>query len=75
LTSHRFSAILHKFKAIKPVRGEVLMAKFSYLLHDDYEYFAKRFLGVDYEDLVNLELGYSDEEDANVVEYEIPSFV
>jgi len=51
------------------------MAKFSYLLHDDYEYFAKRFLGVDYEDLVNLELGYSDEEDTNVVEYEIPSFV
>jgi hypothetical protein len=50
------------------------MAKFSYLLHDDYEDFAKRFLGVDYEDLVNLELGYSDE-DANVVEYEIPSFV
>jgi hypothetical protein len=50
------------------------MAKSSYLLHDDYEYFAKRFLGVDYEDLVNLELGYSDEEDANVVEYEIPSF-
>jgi hypothetical protein len=50
------------------------MVKFSYLLHDDYEDFA-RFLGVDYEDLVNLELGYPDEDDASVVEYEIPSFV
>lgn len=52
------------------------MSKFSYLLHDDYEDFANRFLGVDYEDLVNLELGYSDDEDdSKLVEYEIPSLV
>lgn len=45
----------------------------SFLLHDDYEYFASRFLGVDYEDLVNLELGYSEEdEDSKLIEYEIP---
>lgn len=46
----------------------------SFLLHEDYEYFANRFLGVDYEDLVNLELGYSEEdEDSRLVEYEIPN--
>lgn len=48
-------------------------AQFSYLLHDDYENFA-RYLGVEYEDLVNLEFGYSgDEDDTKLVEYEIPS--
>jgi len=47
----------------------------SYLLHDDYEDFATRYLGVDYEDLVNMELGYDDlEEDASLVEYEKPSY-
>lgn len=47
----------------------------SFLLHEDYENFATRFLGVDYEDLVNLELGYSEEdEDSKLVEYEIPSY-
>jgi len=51
------------------------MSNFSYLLHDDYEDFAQRFLGVEYEDLVNLELGYSDYEDVELVEFEIPSFV
>ena len=52
------------------------MSKFSYLLHDDYEYFACRYLGVDYEDLVNLELGYSEEDDdSKLVEYEVPSLV
>lgn len=50
------------------------MSEFSYLLHDDYEDFAKRYLGVEYEDLVNLELGYSDDEDVELVEFEIPSF-
>lgn len=46
----------------------------SYLLHDDYEYFANRFLGVDYEDLVNLELGYTEEDvEPKLVEYEIPT--
>ena len=50
------------------------MPNSSYLLHDDYEDFA-RFLGVEYEDLVNLELGYSDDEDVELVEFEIPSFV
>jgi len=65
--------MLNRFNQIKGVR--LLMTKFSYLLHDDYEDFAKRFLGVEYEDLVNLELGHSDDEDVNLVEFEIPSFV
>ena len=48
-------------------------AQFSYQRHDDYESFA-RYLGVEYEDLVNLELGYSEyEDDTKLVEYEIPS--
>ena len=52
------------------------MAKFSFLLHDDYEDFARRYLGVEYEDLVNLQVGYSDDEDeSSLVEYEIPSLV
>lgn len=46
----------------------------SYLLHDDYEDFAVRFLGVDYEDLVNMELGYDEDEDASLLEYEKPSY-
>jgi hypothetical protein len=53
------------------------MNQFSYLLHDDYEDFASRFLGVDYEDLVNLQFGFSqyeDELDSHLIEYEIPSF-
>lgn len=52
------------------------MSKRSFLLHDDYEDFASRYLGVDYEDLVNLEIGYSeDEDDSKLVEYEIPSLI
>jgi len=34
----------------------------SVLSHDDYEYFAS-YLGVDYEDYVNLELGVPDDYD------------
>lgn len=33
---------------------------FSYVLHDDYEYFANHFLGIDYEDYVNLERGFDE---------------
>lgn len=52
------------------------MAKFSFLLHDDYEDFAQRYLGVDYEDLVNLQVGYSDDDDEpSLVNYEITSLV
>jgi hypothetical protein len=48
----------------------------TYALHDDYEYFATRFLGVDYEDYVNLEKGFDETLlELNEVEYEIPSFV
>jgi hypothetical protein len=65
--------MLNRFNQIKGVR--LLMSNFSYLLHEDYEDFAQRFLGVEYEDLVNLELGYSDDEDVELVEFEIPSFV
>ena len=47
------------------------------VLHDDYEDFAQKFLQIDYEDYVNMELGLTDED----VEYssveldEILSFV
>lgn len=51
------------------------MAKFSFLLHDDYEDFAQRYLGVDYEDLVNLQVGYSDDDEPSLVDYEINSLV
>lgn len=44
----------------------------DYLLHDDYEAFAEKYVGVDYEDLVNLQLGLEDVED-DVIELEIPS--
>ena len=33
------------------------------VLHDDYEDFAKKFLGVDYEDYVTLQLGLPDEDE------------
>jgi hypothetical protein len=46
----------------------------DYLLHDDYEAFAKKYVGVDYEDLVNLQLGLEDaEDDDTAIELEIPS--
>lgn len=51
---------------------------FSYSKHDDYEDFATRFLGVEYEDFVNLQLGYDEDSldfDVEEVEYEVPSFV
>lgn len=31
--------------------------------HDDYETFAVKYLGVDYEDFVNLQLGCSEDDD------------
>ena len=39
---------------------EVFNMAISYVLHDDYEYFATRFLGIDYEDYVNLERGFDE---------------
>lgn len=48
----------------------------TYLLHDDYEDFASRYLGVDYEDLVNLQLGLTEDseyDEPSFVEYEMPS--
>ena len=35
--------------------------------HDDYETFAAKYLGVDYEDFVNLQLGHSEDDDS--IEY------
>ncbi len=46
---------------------------FSYVLHDDYEDFANRFLGIEYEDYVNLEKGFDETfYELDQVEYEIP---
>lgn len=47
---------------IKRLRVEVYVMFNSVLSHDDYEYFAS-YLGVDYEDYVNLELGVPDDYD------------
>lgn len=48
----------------------------SYVFHDDYEYFATHFLGIDYEDYVNLEMGCDETIfDLEEVEYEVPSLV
>lgn len=48
----------------------------SVVLHDDYEFFAARFLGVDYDDFVNLELGLNDdfEYEVDEIEYEVPHY-
>ena len=49
---------------------------FSYVLHDDYEDFANRFLGVEYEDYVNLEKGFDETlYELDEIDYEIPSLV
>ena len=37
----------------------------SFVLHDDYENFAS-YLGVDYEDYVNLQLGLPDEDEIEI---------
>jgi len=36
------------------------------VLHDDYEDFAKKFLGVDYEDFIGLQLGLPDEDEIEI---------
>lgn len=46
----------------------------SVILHDDYEFFAQRYLGVDYEDYVNLQLGLQDEDEYEEIEYEVSSY-
>ena len=33
------------------------------VLHDDYDNFAQKFLGVDYEDYIGLQLGLPDEDE------------
>ena len=38
----------------------------TYILHDDYETFAQKFLGVDYEDYVGLQLGLPDEDEIEI---------
>ncbi len=40
------------------------------VLHDDYEDFAKKFLGVEYEDYIGLQLGLH-EEDEIEIEYSL----
>ncbi len=35
-------------------------------LHDDYEDFAQKYLGVDYEDYVNLQLGLHDDDEVEI---------
>ena len=50
----------------------------SYLLQDDQEDFASRFLGVDYEDFVNLQIGFPDDDEGAEVEcpeYEVPCYI
>lgn len=50
----------------------------TYVLHDDYETFATRYLGIDYEDYVNMELGFDEtlyELEFDEVEYEVPMSV
>jgi hypothetical protein len=46
-----------------------------FVLHDDYETFAS-YLGIDYEDYYNLQLGISDDylDEIDEVEIEVPSF-
>jgi len=44
----------------------------TFSLHDDYEDFAQKFLRVDYEDYVSLQLGLPDEDE---IEIEYPAGV
>ena len=41
----------------------------DFVLHDDYENFATHYLGIDYEDYVNLQYGLQDEVDEIEIEY------
>ena len=36
------------------------------VLHDDYEDFAQKYLGVDYEDFIGLQLGLPDEDEIEI---------
>ena len=42
------------------------MIKNSFVLHDDYEDFAQKYLGIDYEDFVTLQLGLPDEDEIEI---------
>jgi hypothetical protein len=59
---------------IRYIVKEVLQMINTYLLHDDYESFASKYLGIDYEDYVNLQLSLPDEDEIEEVEYEVPVF-
>lgn len=39
------------------------------ILHDDYEDFAQKYLGIDYDDFIGLQLGLPDEDE---IEIEFP---
>jgi len=41
------------------------------ILHEDYEDFATKFLGVDYEDFVNLQYGLGDDEEDDILIAEV----
>lgn len=36
------------------------------VLHDDYEDFAQKYLGVDYEDYISLQMGLPDEDEIEI---------
>jgi hypothetical protein len=36
------------------------------ILHDDYEDFAQKYLGIDYDDFVTFELGLPDEDELEI---------
>ena len=36
------------------------------VLHDDYENFAQKYLGIDYDDFVTLEMGLPDEDELEI---------
>jgi hypothetical protein len=51
---------------------EALMIKSSFVLHDDYEDFAEKYLGIDYDDYVTFQLGLQDEDEDEIeIEYSL----
>lgn len=48
------------------------MIKSSFVLHDDYEDFAEKYLGIDYDDYVTFQLGLQDEDEDEIeIEYSL----
>jgi hypothetical protein len=67
--AHYLFSILRFRATIVPSSQGGFPMKDEMILHDDYETFAEKFLGIDYEEYVELLGGLTDDEDVVELDY------